>query len=209
MNEKKETISYTHLQKNKGGGFSYYKLVGLRSVFRKIVKQILLKCFGNQNRKVIGILSTLGHLGLIKVKWLLTTLIAIYEEVKSSVPREEQWMLFILTLVNISEWISCLMSDMVCMLYSWASVLWNISTSGLDVKWSTPALPGTWLRDLKLKKLAARNFRHFKIVKCKTLHMGSNNPMQWCKLKTESSGEATLLKKARSCFEGFKTFPPA
>lgn len=57
-----------------------YKLVGLMSVLRKIVKQILLKCFGNQNRKVIG----RGHLGLTKGKQFLTTLTAIYEEIKRS-----------------------------------------------------------------------------------------------------------------------------
>lgn len=45
------------------------------SVFRKIVKQMLLKCFGNQNRKIIA---------LTKGKWFLTTLIAINKEMKGS-----------------------------------------------------------------------------------------------------------------------------
>lgn len=60
----KKIIGYIHLQKEKGRGFSSYKLVGLMSALRKIVKQMLLKCFGNQNRKVIGN----GHLGLSKGK---------------------------------------------------------------------------------------------------------------------------------------------
>lgn len=59
------------IQKEKRGGFSNYKLVGLMSVLREIVKQMLLKCFGNQNRKVIGN----SHLGLFtKGKYFLTTL---------------------------------------------------------------------------------------------------------------------------------------
>lgn len=86
-------------------------------------------------------------------------------------------------------------------------MLWTISINDLDVKWSTPTLPGTCQRDLRMKQLAVRASDISK--KFKTLHMGSNNPMQWCKLKIDPSREAALLKKARGFLGGFKTSPPA
>ena len=65
-------------------------------------------------------------------------------------------------------------------------MLLNVFINGLDVRWSTPTLPGRSQRDLiKLKQLATRNFRNFNKVKCKILHLGSNNPMHWCRLGTD------------------------
>lgn len=110
INRKKENICCTHLQKEKGGGFSNYKLVGLMSVLREIVKQMLLKCFGNQNRKVIGN----SHLGLFtKGKYFLTTLDHM-KKWKALWARDDQGMLLILNSVSISEWIPFLMSNIDC-----------------------------------------------------------------------------------------------